>query len=243
MVASRHKSSKTLEEEVKVKAKRKKRSASPEEPPNKRLRKDTDIYDLASDSDENSGLVVNRSKKRSTNGIQRKGTPDRKKKASRKTVNGDTLSRRAANGNSRLSHESSPSLDPSEYSSDDIDKASPRGHITPTKVPSQTSTQSKPSKVKGSSVNGNPKSIPRTSLNQRFVEVAVAAKEDKKKETQHKKVTPSKAVTVNGTHTKSKSSRKSPTAEVLDSIKAHVLGKLCGRIPIPLTGKPLKVAE
>jgi hypothetical protein len=40
-----------------------------------------------------------------------------------------------------------------------------------------------------------------------------------------------------------KSSVKHPTQNELERIKAQVLGKLCGRIPIPLVGKPAETAE
>ena len=70
--------------------------------------------------------------------------------------------------------------------------------------------------------------------------VVVAAKEEKQKQKRKEAVTPSKSLTVNGTRIKSKQGH---TASELDFIKSQVLGKLCGRIPIPLTGKPAERAE
>ena len=79
--------------------------------------------------------------------------------------------------------------------------------------------------------------IPRTALNDLFVEIAVAAKQDKEN---RRIVTSPKTTMVNGATGKFS---KGPSANELDSIKAQVLGKLCGRNPIPLSGKPAERAE
>jgi hypothetical protein len=240
MVASSRNSSRVLEGEIKAKAKRKKGSPSPEGPPRKRLRKDTGVFDFTSDSDENDTPAVNGHKGTSSNGLV---GPDSKRKGPIRRVNDDTSSRPAVNGHSKLPRERrSPSLSPSDISSDEIDKISPRDPITPTKVPTRTSENTKSSKKKPPSINGLAKSIPQTSFNKRLVGVVAQGKEEKAK--RNGTVAPSAAVTVAVPRSKTKSALpKGPTAKELDSIKAHVLGKLCGRIPIPLTGKSEKVAE
>jgi hypothetical protein len=215
------------EEDIKVNGKRKKPTESLHEPPKKRQR-----------ADEGNTSAMNGFRIQSSKGrLPGKVTPTK----SKRTPNGGTSSRRELNRNSRNSYELSPSPNLSEIS-DDIIIRTP---VTPQKRPiqiqtpsSQTPTKSKSSKSKSSAVSEIPEVIPRTALNNRLVEVAVAAKEEKQKTKQV--VTPSKSITVNDSRARSK---KGPTAKELDSIKSHVLGKLCGRIPIPLTGKPAERAE
>src|SRR5204862_1130822 len=76
--------------------------------------------------------------------------------------------------------------------------------------------------------------------NYRLVEAVVTSKQKKEKQQSREILTPSKSFNINGTRTNPK---KGPTTAELDSIKSQVLGKLCGRIPIPLTGKPAERAE
>lgn len=226
------------EEEIEANGKRKNPSKSFQEPPKKRQRADSFMFESRSD-DESVTSDANGFHRQSSNGrLPSKSTPAKNKSM----MNGHIPSRRG-NGNSKTFREFSPSPDLSEISDDIISRAP----VTPPKRPiqiqarfSQTPTKSRSSKRNSSLASEIPEAIPRTALNNRLVEVVVATKEEKQKQKMKKPVTPSKSITVNDTRTKSK---KGPTAKELDSIKSQVLGKLCGRIPIPLTGKPADRAE
>jgi hypothetical protein len=73
--------------------------------------------------------------------------------------------------------------------------------------------------------------------------LAAITKGSRGNEPKQESTRPPGSVTVNGSRGKSKQSGKAPKQRELESIKSHVLGKLCGRIPIPLTGKPASLAE
>lgn len=124
--------------------------------------------------------------------------------------------------------------------SDKILSKSPK---TPTSRSKQSPAKSKSAKSKASPPNGLPspsKPAPRNSFNAKLQAMTEKTKEQAKEITKEPPL--SENITVNGT-TKSQPPPKGPKKEELDTIKQQVLGKLCGRDPIPLQGHPAQVAK
>ena len=236
MVASRRNSSVAFAVEIPAKGKRRRRNETPEAP-RKRPRRNSFTFN----SDE-SGVPVSsrKSRSKSANGIN--GATEVKEKNSKKTFNGVTPSHHAGNGKSKRIREKSSSPTPSEASEDSILRVS----VTPTKRPTQTPPKRKFSGKKNAIVNGTSTPITRTPTNS-FQERINAVKKSSKDENGNVKwsqdTEDKHLVTMNGTLSKYKPSGKAPTARELDSIKSQVLGKLCGRLPVPLIGHPSKVAK
>jgi len=177
----------------------------------------------------------------SVNGIQTrssKGKVETSTTQKKKKVNGTTSIPRPRGSGMLILADDDISL-PDIFSAH---KTLPKSPKTPTSRSKQSPAKSKSAKIKAGTPNGlsSPsKPAPRNSFNARLQAITEKTKEKAKEITKEPPL--SENITVNGT-TKSKPPPKGPEKQELDTIKQQVLGKLCGRIPIPLQGHPAQVA-
>jgi hypothetical protein len=255
MVSSRRTSGRGKLEAVVVQTKARKRSVTPDSP-NKRRRKNDEGNDEENDerafNSESDNLVLS-SRTRSGRDSIPKNTP---KKTKTQYINGNTPTKTVSNGRSMRSREKSPSL-PSETSSDPLTTLQ---NIPDTPIKT-------PTKIKnGIKVKSAKKDSPQKDIAKKESAKTVSAKKDsavfddptpkstpakafqKRLQAVKHKRTPSadtepESIAIDEAPEPVKSKSNQPTHSQLEAIKAHVLGKLCGRIPIPLIGDTVKTAE
>jgi hypothetical protein len=210
------------------------------ESPKKRRRKSKGVFDFSTDSEDNEAPAVNGYRKGSSKG-RLNGVSERKKDGTQSMTNGETLSRPMATRYSKSSRESASSPVPSESSSDPL--TSQRTPIIPRKRPIQKHVETKSSKRNSAAANDFDVTTiptPAISFEKKLAAITRGPRENKLK---RESARPPKTITLNDSRTTPKLSGKAPKQSELESIKSHVLGKLCGRILIPLAGKPAKLAE
>lgn len=210
------------------------------ESPKKRRRKNEDIFAFGSDSECGDTPTVNGYGKRFSKG-RLNGPPKRNEDGTQSMTNGGTPSRSTGTRDSKPSRKSSPSPVPSESSSDPL--TSQRTPITPTKQPIQSPKKTQSSKRKSAVANNfdiPTIPTPATSFEKKLAAITKGSRE---KKLNQESTRPRKTVTFNDSRASSEPSVNAPKQGELESIKSYVLGKLCGRNPIPLTGKPAGLAE
>ena len=240
MVSARRSSSNRTRVENQVIAKRKLPS-QPLASPSKKRRKVDDIDEQEDPSywdhpdSGNDTPHVNGHRSQSSKMKVGISTPQKKKK---KKANGTMNSSSCPRRSGMLMVADDEISLPDIFSEDKILLKSPR---TPQKRLSQSPATSKSSKSKPGTtdrLHSSSKPPPRTSFNARLQ--AVTEKTKEKVQDNVKEQLLSRNI-VNGT-TKPKPPPKGPKQRELESIKTQVLGKLCGRTPIPLQGHPAQVA-
>jgi len=230
MVSVRRSSSNGIKVEKTVNGKRKQASQSPASPAKKRKLDDDEEQNDPSFWDHPDDIpAVNGHYPKSSKKNVEKSTPQRNKKDKGKT----STPRPRGSGILALADD--------EFSLPDFfsdDKILPKSNNSPKSRSKQSPSKSKSSKSKPATSNSlpSPSIAPPNSFNAKLQAVA----KERVKET-IKEPPLSENIVVNGT-TKSKPPPKGPKKQDLDTIKQQVLGKLCGRTPIPLQGQAAQVA-
>ena len=233
MVSARRSSSNGIKVEKSVNGKRKLTSQSPASPAKKRKldedeeQKDPSFWDHPDGGDHTPAMKGHHPKSSKTN--VEKSTPQKKKKD-----NGTTSTPRPRGSGILALADDEISLP--DFFSDD--KILPKSANTPKSRSKQSPAKSKSSKSKPATPNRLPS--PSIAPPNSFTAKLQAVAKEKGKET-IKEPPLSENIVVNGT-TKSKPPPKGPKKQDLDTIKQQVLGKLCGRTPIPLQGQAAQVA-
>jgi hypothetical protein len=233
MVSVRRSSSNGIKVEKSVNGKRKLASQSSASPAKKRKldddeeQKDSSFWDHSDGGDD--APAVNGHHPRSSKTNVEKLTPQKKKKE-----NGTTSTPRPRGSGILALADDEISLP--DFFSDD--KILPKSANAPKSRSKQSPAKSRSSRSKSATPNSlhSPSIAPPNSFNAKLQAVA----KEKAKET-IKDPQLSENIVVNGT-TKSKPPPKGPKKQDLDAIKQQVLGKLCGRTPIPLQGQAAQVA-
>jgi hypothetical protein len=195
------------------KANGRKRLQSPcTEPPKKRQRIELDVYDF-DETDDIGQSSLRRARSRKLISVQPKSST---KKSS--SITDVTTPTRIPNRKSIPLKQSTQSPHPSDSSNDPL--------LTPINLsrPSNPKPKKTNSSVKSTSiVNNLPSPIPTATrtFTEKLQEGAASSKRDRKEK---------------------KFLNKDPTEQELESVRAQVLGKLCGRIQIPLQGDSAGVA-
>ena len=238
MVSSRRssRSSTALDYKALSSGERRERRSEIEEPPRKRRRTRETVYktfdfassSFSSDEDEEIDDRQLPDKRRSSARLHAAdATPEGKRTDNGRKVNRTTATptKVFTNGKSRkVGRAFSPSSAVSGASSDEL--TSSRTLLTPSKRQAQSGSNIKSEK-------------PVTNFNKRLNE----GMGHNAKKTPSKVQVEAEPVGASPPRSKSKRSGQDPSAAEFERIKRHILGKLCARIPISLTGKAVDISK